>query len=71
MNLFILKTFLNSFNDSFKKKFNVGTIKINKIFINFLNNFFIRDRVIKDNSFNNFLSSIFFLFRSYIIIIIL
>ena len=71
MNLFILRVFLDFFNDFFEKAFNIKTIKVNKIFINFLNNFFIRGRVIKDNSFNNSLSLIFFLFRSYIIAIIL
>ena len=47
------------------------TIKINKIFIIFFNNIFIKTRVIKNNFFNNFLFLISFLFKSYIIIIIL
>ena len=42
MSLFILRAFLDSFNDFFEKAFNVETIKINKIFINSFNNFFIR-----------------------------
>ena len=44
---------------------------MNKIFINSFNNFSIKDRIIKNNSFNNFLFLILFLFKSYIIIIIL
>ena len=71
MNLFILRVFLDFFNDFFEKAFNMKTIKINKIFINSFNKFFIKDRIIKNNFFNNFLFSIFLLFKSYIIIIIL
>ena len=71
MSLFILRVFLNSFNDFSKKAFNIKTIKVNKIFINFFNNFSIKDRIIEDNFFNNSLFLIFLLFKSYIIVVIL